>query len=265
MTKNYRLFTCSIDKRLFLFLVFLIAFVDVWGQYHYETHTVTTDVIKITSTHYKNRFIRSGWRGIDLYDKGNLVHDVNYYKSEKRLDIKYSYEQNAGIETVRSKQEGEGAKLEEKRYYNDDNQIIKKEIYLSTDSIHPAFIIRNHVYEDNKLISYSRTSADAQTDEPLLDKTLITYYPDSVVIEYITWQDELSKRQVVLLDEKGRGVETIIDWQNRDAVITGGRSENGYSRYVYKFDKRGNWIRRYYVTSRGRRILDYKRKIEYFN
>jgi hypothetical protein len=61
----------------------------------------------------------------------------------------------------------------------------------------------------------------------------------------------------------GKTINETIDHQDLEVVIPGARSEGGIQRYRYNFDKKGNWTKRYYVTSSGRKIKDIKRRIKY--
>ena len=75
--------------------------------------------------------------------------------------------------------------------------------------------------------------------------------------------DSINKTITIEYDQKGNPVFETIDHHDTTAVITGGRSEKGMQRYKYLYDKNGNWIKRYYVTSEGRSILEIKRGIKY--
>ncbi len=146
-------------------------------------------------------------------------------------------------------------------HFDSLKKISKSELYFSNDTINPVSLRNNFVYSNNgKLISYKSTHIKTNQSKCLEFK-----YENGQLKEELLYNDcqRLTKKTTISYDKMGNPVFEEIDYQDPNSVITGARSERGMQRYFYVFDKRGNWTKRYFVTSRGKRFLEMKRRITY--
>lgn len=242
-------------------LLTISIFGNTFGQDFVEVRPVSKDVLKIKLISFKNIFTKSGWRSQYFYENGNLLRQINYYKNELRMDENYTYIN--GINSIKVKQNYTNKKGFSITITNFDSlkKISKSELYFSNDTINPVSLRNNFVYSNNgKLISYKSTHIKTNQSVCLEFK-----YENGQLKEELLYNDcqRLTKKTTISYDKMGNPVFEEIDYQDPNSVITGARSERGMQRYFYVFDKRGNWTKRYFVTSRGQRFLEMKRRITY--
>ena len=195
------------------------------------------------------------------YLDGKLLRTQTWYKGELRSDEKYKYLINVGEVTK------EKMGLDSILYITIDSiseqQLKKRKIFLSQDSINPSIVLHSYIYNSENIIdSYKWSSKNYDESESTIC-IKFKYLKNKIVIQELSNCENINKTITMELDKKGSPIFETIDHHDRTVVITGGRSEKGIQRYKYKYDKKGNWTKRYYVTSNGNSILEIKRKIKY--
>jgi hypothetical protein len=190
-----------------------------------------------------------------------LKRQMNFYKNELRMDENYFYQETENSSKIiksYTNQEGFSITI---TYFDSLKRITKSELYFSKDTINPEVSSDSFIYSHNgKLVSYKRTFIKTKQ----ADCWEFKYEKEKLkeLLLYIDCQ-RLTKKTTVSYNERGNPTNEVIDHQDSNAVIMGARSEGGMQRLHYVFDKRGNWTKRYFVTSTGRKILETKRKINY--
>lgn len=228
-----------------------------------ELLTVTDDVIEIKQSNYNWWLLKSGWRSLYQYENGKLLRQINHYRGELRMDDFYEYtesDKNYIIRHSYTKKEGYSITINQ---FDNQSRLLKSDLYFDQDTLNPQSTYHSFSFDSlNRIVSYKRTSSNFDY-ESYTDCYEIKYEqnrPSSkIILDSCT---RVTQKRTIQYKSK-RSALYVHDWMNPDAIITGGRSENGVARYLYKFDKRGNWTKRFYVKSNGIRILDIKRKIKY--
>ena len=248
-------------KEILIHIILLIIIPNfLFGQYHNEIRPTTKDVIEIKTKHYNGKFCKSGWESIYDYSNGKIIRQRNWYKGELRMDEKHSYSKDGNIITKKT------INLKNQIYFERDSivkHLQKREIFLSYDSIQPSIVLHSYIYNPKgKLISYKWTTENFEGIEKI-NCCQIQYMENKVIIQEMENCEFVNKTITLQLDKIGNPIFETIDYHDKNIVITGGRSENGVQMYKYKYDKKGNWTKRYYINSKGKSTLEIKRKIKY--
>lgn len=232
-----------------------------FGQPFREIMPVTVDVTEIKQINFNGLF-RNGWRSIKSYHQGELVRHRSYFKSELRADDSYAYASGENWKTKKHIYDDEKGFSIDKTYYTSEGVIEKAEFFFDEDTLHPATVWRKLTYKDGNLQSCLATHYGKFRNWTICYE--YTYH-EGKISSVLTYDScaELTDSLTITYNSKGYPAYQIIRQYDPRIVVAGGRSENGFQRFYYKFDKRGNWVKRYYVTSSGRRIKEIKRKIEY--
>lgn len=172
----------------------------------------------------------------------------SYYKGDNCLKIKKTYKggKDFSIELI---------------YTDSEGKIKKSEQYSDKDTINAIVVTNEFVYSSSKqILSYKRTHNQTHHKDCWEFK-----YKGEEVVESLLYNDcrELTKKITTGYNKKGFPVREVIDYLDAETIITGGRSTKGFQRFFYSFDRQGNWTKRFYVTSKGRKILETKRKLIY--
>jgi hypothetical protein len=172
----------------------------------------------------------------------------SYYKGDNCLKIRKTY----------TKEEGFSIEL---MYFDSEGKIQKSELYYEKDTTNAIVVTDEFAYSSfGKILSYKRTHNQIKHADCLEFK-----YDGEKIVESLLYNNchELTKRTTISYNKRGLPVSEVIDHLDPETLITGGRSEGGFQRFFYSFDKQGNWTKRFYVTSKGQKILDTKRKLFY--
>lgn len=224
---------------------------------------VTNDVIEIEQRSFNRSFWPSGWTSVYQYNEGRLIRQVNHFKGELRMDETYEHTETRNQIKIKN------IDIDEKNCsivvndFDDDGKLIQSELYFEKDAINPEWKHHNFVYDTlNKKMKFERTSFVFNRRE------VTTYYEYAFSNNRLFDEKTLDDSGAVTRQERTewlneRTVFRIIDHKNPETVVLGAHSEQGIQRYLYKLDKRGNWVKRYYVKADGGRLLEIKRKIRY--
>lgn len=260
-----------------MILTILIGFIPrlIFGQIFPEVSDyVGNNILEIEQIGHKNCLIKNGWITITSFSNDSFpTHQINYYKGDKRGDYYYSYiAQDTIFKKVKIDSSAqEDRNYEEKRiYFNSKRQITKTETYLNSDSNSPISIEENVIRDSlNRIISYDRLFPSKSRNNAGDLITKYRFYYNKNQIDSIVQTDSENISKIVYcfkFNRKGLISDKIVDQNNPNVVLGGVRtwSKKRMDKYQfkYKYDRFGNWTKRYFVTKNWR-YLDAKRKIKY--
>ncbi len=235
--------------------------IQVNSQYQYNIRPISKNVVKISQIHFNGIFRKSGWKSIYEFSDGKLTRQRNWYKGDLRFDEKHNYQKDKSI--IIKKTIDSNNAISSITKDSIPNQLRKREFYVKNDTVKPVIVLHSYLYDSiDQLVSYKWTSEDYEGNETT-DCSKLKYKKNELIIQELEECSRINKTITVKFDSKGNPISETINYHDPTIIITGGRSEKGIIRYKYKYDKKGNWIKRYYVTSKGKSILEFKRKIKY--
>lgn len=224
---------------------------------------VTNEVTEIKQRSFNRGFWPSGWKSLYLYEHGRLVRQINHFRGELRMDETYEYIESANslrIKHIYTDKEDYALTF---NYFNDRDELIKSELFFDQDTLSPQWLCHNFQFDSLRgVVNFEQTRYYPESRQSTECYEL--KFQNNRLLERLTLDscNTVTKRESIEFRDN-RTAFQIIDHMNPEVVVVGGRSEQGIQRYLYKLDKRGNWIKRYYVTANGRKILEIKRKIKY--
>lgn len=250
-------------KKLTL-IILISAYQIAFGQNHEEAFQVTDDVVEVTEVACNFPRARPGWKSIHVFKKGQLVEVNTFYKKELRSSETYEYTfgENEKL-TKRNYVDGNGYFLS-KTYYAANGSEIRVENFILGDKSAPNFVYHDYEYDESgRLLSRKNTSYPGITAKEQTDCLTFKYTNNTSVAQLWDSCKTILKTETITFDISGNAIGLIVDWHDSDAVITGARSENGVQRYQFLYDERGNWVKQFYVSEKGKKTLVKKRKIRY--
>jgi hypothetical protein len=254
--------------KVILTLSLIISFYCGFGQTFYEIRPIKGDVIEIKQIDFKNNFFRSGWKSYYYFNDNNeIIRNITYFKNDVTLEEIHEHSKEGNTRTIKTNEVDTVNRTTRISYFNNLGQLEKIELYYGQDEINPEIV--THDYEYNLLgniKSYKSTHYYRATGFKYTECFKLEYIKEQLttISKYDSCLN-LSKKIDLKYDDKGNPASEKIDGCNPDMVYLGSRSDKGIIRYFYKYDKKGNWIKRFYVTSTGNKILELKRKIKYKN
>jgi hypothetical protein len=260
-------------KRIYLILLFFpgMAFAQIFpGVPDY-----TGRILEIKEIGYHSVLKRNGWINlISFSDLALPVRELNFYKGKKRSDYHYFYvDEDSVFRKIKiDSMAGSDRNYEELRIcYNQAHEIIKTKRYSDKAAKNPD-LVEQEIRCDSlsRLLSYKSVLPSASRNEA---GDLITQYKfhynnchqvDSVLR---TDSENISKiLYCYAYNKRGLISDEIVDHLDPGTVLGGVKpwSEKRMNmyHYRYKYDRKGNWTKRYFVTRKGK-FLDAKRKIKY--
>jgi len=210
----------------------------------------------------------SGWEFFYQFKDAQLVQKTNKEMGIIHADYLYQREEtgNRKIEREVIKEAVNGKKgdyLEYENFINPRGQV-EKVNYWSFDAqanSRVLFLVEmNAVYDQSRLKSYTR-HAVLENGEMDTGEKCSLFYDSSNRLIRMEREDIATNFKTILYyyyNKRGNVILFSIDY------LVGLRNDQNTSRQDvhYKYDRRGNWIRRYWVADNKRRLED-KRKIKY--
>ena len=217
----------------------------------------------------------------------NLMY-LNFLPSHKTF---YFYDQDNQVVLKSSDSKGKKWHTKYQRGPINDHQIKITEIsrynskidstitVVTYDSIGRA--IKSDMYfrnEDEPQITLSAISYDKQNNIVLVkqkNQFLASGISDSSYYNYIYKEDvyvgmnkldsykTIYESWTLKYNKKSQIELKITDYLDPNTTIGGGRVEEGIRREFFKYDKLGNWKKRYFVYSNGKKKIEIKRKFKY--
>lgn len=197
----------------------------------------------------------NSWREFDFDNLHRLI-EKKYFREHNLVQTEiWDYAETDSMLVI-NKQIENGTRIEnftEKLFYDSSKRIKRKEVFSKSGSIIPEIVFTNFVFNGNDIIQYNRilinnhdtTTVELYEKEYREDKlTIIVRKTDSKSLNSFT--------QTSKFDKNGNLKSEVIDYNNPEVVladvITWSRSRRDKYRVDYKYDKQGNWIKKYAVT-----------------
>lgn len=259
----------------FLIILTIIISNQAYGQLIVDIDDyVGKNIKEIKKVGHRNRILKNGWlTEISFVNDSLPVHEINYYKGDLRSDYYFFYKrtdstfQTTKIDSFARKDRNYELN---RSYFDKFGLIYKTEKFTRRDS--KPLVIETDFQRDSldRLISYCRTLlSESRNNSGDLITTYRLYYNDKNQVDSIIQKDSENISTIAYYftyNKKGLIKSKIVDHNNPDAVLGGVRSwskerTDKYG-YFYRYDRYGNWTKRYFITKRGK-YLNSKRKIKY--
>ena len=259
----------------FLIIFTIIISNQAFGQLIIDVDNyVGTNIKEIKQVGHRNRILKNGWLSEISFISDSLpAREINYYKGDLRSDYHFSYKRtDSTFQTTKIDSFArEDRNYEMDRLYFDNSGLIyKTETFTKSDS--KPLVIETDFKRDSlyRLISYCRILPSSfRNNSGDLITTFRLYYNNMNQVDSIIQTDSKNISTIAYYftyNKKGLIKSKIVDHNNPDAVLGGVRSwskerTDKYG-YLYRYDRYGNWTKRYFITKRGK-YLNSKRKIKY--
>lgn len=257
--------------------IFLLLFLPlgVLGQIFPRVVDFQKHIAHIKEVGYYSAFKKNGWKTITTFTSDSLPYnEVHFYKGEKRGNYYYRYvDQDTLFRIIRidSSATNDGNYREQRIYFNSKKIVVKNENYWQPNLDNPGTIEEKIVRDSqNKILSYVRifTSKSRRNGVPLYTTFNFNYNTKNQVIS-ITQTDSEAISHIhydFSYNSKGQISSITYDHNNPESVLSDirpwSKSRPDKYRMLYKYDRFGNWKKKYFVTENGL-YLDSKRTIKY--
>ncbi|HET6557821.1 MAG TPA: hypothetical protein VFG54_10940 [Prolixibacteraceae bacterium] len=211
----------------------------------------------------------SGWEYIYEFDENSrLVKRTNLINEV--VDAAYTYErEESGDRQIEreiihdNNNQRKGDYLEYENFLNAEGKVEKVNYwsYKARDNKRELFLVEKDArYEQGRLVSYTRHAVkeDGEMDTGELCSLVYDSFGRLILMER---KDIITGFKTILYyhyNRRGMVSQFTIDY------MVGLRNDQNTQKQdiYYKYDRRGNWTRRYWVSDKKRRLED-KRKIKY--
>ena len=210
----------------------------------------------------------SGWEYVYQFENAKLVKQTNMIDGKINADYLYEREElgNRRIEreiVQDNVKEQKGNYIEYESFVNASGQVEKVNFWSfnAMDKSRELFLVEmNAEYTKGRLTAYTRHTILGNGDLDTGEKCSLIYNASDQLIR-MERKDIASGLKTVLYyhyNKRGFVNRFSIDY------LVGLRKDQNTQRQVinYKYDRRGNWIKRYWIADNKRRLED-KRKIKY--
>lgn len=262
-------------NRLILTIFTIIVSNLSYGQLIVEVEDyVGTRITEIKIIGHRNRIFRDGWITKISFTKDSLpTREMNYYKGDLRSDYHFSSKRTDSsfqITKIDSLAKKDRNYEMERSHFNENGLVYKTEIFTKRNS-KPSTIESNFKRDSlNRIISYNRiVPSESRNNSGDLITTYKLYYNEKNQVDSIHQSDSENISSIAFYfnyNRNGLIKSKIVDHDNPDVVLGGVRAwkKGKYDKYgyYYKYDRFGNWIKRFSIT-KNRKYLDSKRKIKY--
>lgn len=210
----------------------------------------------------------SGWETIYQFENSKLVNRTSQLNGTVNADYQYQREQVGDIRTEREiiQDNAKGQKgdyIEYENFINAEGQVEKVNFWSFTakENVRELFLVEmNAGYDKGKLMVYMRHSVKEDGEMDTGEKCSLFYDASDHLIR-MERQDIASNFKTILYyyyNKRGFVNRFSIDY------LVGLRNDQNTKKQdiYYKYDRQGNWTRRYWISDKKRRLED-KRKIKY--
>ena len=265
------------------FVVYILLLLPgyVFGQLFPRVPGFTGNIKKVTERRYGKEMnaskrdsgvfkpkTYSGWETIYHFEDSKLVNRISQLNGQVNADYLYQYKQvgNRRIdrEIIQDNAKGQkGDYIEYENFINAEGQVEKVNFWSfnARENVRELFLVEmNAGYDNGKLMDYTRHSVKENEEMDSGEKCSLFYDPSERLVR-MERQDIASNFKTILYyyyNKRGFLNRFSIDY------LVGLRNDQNTQKHdvYYKYDRRGNWIRRYWISDKKRRLED-KRKIKY--
>ena len=265
------------------FVVYILLLLPgyVFGQLFPRVPGFTGNIKKVTERRYgkeMNALKRdsgvfkpktfSGWETIYQFEDSKLVNRTSQLNGEVNAYYLYQREQvgNKRIEREIIQNNAKGQKgdyIEYENFINAEGKVEKVNFWSfdARNNARELFLVEmNAVYDKGQLMAYTRHSIKENGEMDSGEKCILFYDASDRLIR-MERQDIATNFKTILYyyyNRRGFVNRFFIDY------LVGLRNDQNTQKQdiYYKYDRRGNWIRRYWISDKKRRLED-KRKIKY--
>jgi hypothetical protein len=211
----------------------------------------------------------SGWEYIYEFDKtGKLTRRTISMDGSEMGAYRYEREEEGNRRVEREIIEDDhknrkGDYIEYENLLNADGQVEKVNFwsYNAREKLKELFLVeQNAVYENGRLVSYTR-HAVMEDDELESGEQCSLFYDEAGKLTRMERQDISSGYKTILYyNYNKRGLVNLF---TIDYLVGLRKNQNKTKQDIfYKYDRRGNWKKRYWMADKKRHLED-KRKIKY--
>lgn len=213
----------------------------------------------------------SGWKySFRFNEQSKLIRQTNTFKGEIETEYVYQYETTENRDIVREiisdkSKNNQGDYIDYEKFLNPEGlpEKVISRAFNSKECTKEIFLIeQNAEYRTDKLIAFTRHNIEANGDSIGSEKCTLFYNPSGQIIriERKNMDTGLTTTLNYTYNEKGFVDHYSVDYL-ADLIEFG--SKNQAQEIYFKYDREGNWIKRYWKSGKESR-LEAKRKITYW-
>jgi hypothetical protein len=268
-------------KKISLSILMLFP-IMVFGQLFPKVPEFRGDIAKVTERKYGEVVISkgdsgvfkpgkySGWDYVYLFDtKSKLVKRTNLSQGQVISDYYYQRDTIGNRRIVRevilqNPEKEKGDYIEYENFINKDGQVEKVNFwsYEAQKNKKELYLIEmNAEYDKDKLISFTRYNVNENGELDTGEKCSLFYDNFGRLMRIERKDNILNLKTIIYYFYNSNGLVNIysIDY------LVGLRDDVNKQKQdiYYKYDRQGNWIKRYYWISEKKKGLESKRIIKY--
>lgn len=267
-------------KKFVIYILLLLPVVS-FGQLFPKVPDLKGNIRKITERRYGKELnvykkdsgvfrpkAFSGWEYVYQFENALLVKRTNTINGVVNADYLYERREvdNRRIEREIIQNANNGQKgdyIEYENFLNANGQVEKVNFWSfnARDNSRELYLVEmNARYVNGKLMGYTRHSIIDNGQMDSGEKCNLIYDNAGRLIR-LERQDIVNGFKTILYyhyNRRGRVDRFSVDY------LVGLRNDQNTNRQVinYKYDRRGNWVKRYWISDKNKRLED-KRKIKY--
>jgi hypothetical protein len=267
-------------KRI-VFVVFLLAPWLSWGQLFPKIPDFRGNIERIVEKRYGKEVISSktdsgmfkpkafsGWKYTYLFDENSqLIRQTNTFQGKIRTEYEYLTQISGNRKTVRESvtnfEGDQGNSILEYENFTDQNGLIQKVNQWSVNGDKKELLIieNDAAYSNGRLDGFSRNYISVNGDTTAGERFSLFYNAQNQLIRIERKDPVLNLKTFLYYEYDSHGlmhhfsIDYLVGLRNYDA--------NQKQEVFYKYDRRGNWTKRYYRISDKKKGLEAKRLIKY--
>jgi hypothetical protein len=268
-------------KKIALYLLILLPSLAI-GQLFPKVGDFKGKVRKVTERRYGKELnaykkdsgvfrpkMFSGWEYIYEFDENSqLVKRTN--KVNGIVDAAFIYEREAGGNRKIEREifhdktnQREGDYIEYENFMNAEGQVEKVNFWYfkASENKKELFLVEKDAqYDQGRLVSYTRHAVKEDGEMDTGEICSLIYNPEGRLMRIERKDIVTGFRTILYYNYNRRG---MVNHFTIDYLVGLRNDQNTQKQDIYyKYDRRGNWTRRYWVADKKRRLED-KRKIKY--
>jgi hypothetical protein len=267
-------------KRI-VFVVLLLAPWITWGQLFPKIPDFRENIERIVEKRYGKEVISSktdsgvfkpkafsGWKYTYLFDENSqLIRQTNTFQGKIATEYEYLTQVSGNRKTVRetvTNLEGDqGSSILEYENFTDQKGLIQKvnQWSVSGDKRELLIIENDALYSNGRLEGFTRNYISTQGDTTSGERFSLFYNAQNQLIRIERKDPVLNLKTFLYYEYDNQGlmhhfsIDYLVGLRKYDA--------NQKQEVFYKYDRQGNWTKRYYRISEKKKGLEAKRSIKY--